>query len=67
METTAGMGRLELIRIAGPTFMSQANFLAVGFGVLFGFLIFAERLSPFVWAAIALVLAGVALVSARRS
>lgn len=57
----------ELIRIAGPTYMTQANFLSVGFGVAFGLVIFGERHSPLVWAAIVLILAGVALVNTRRS
>jgi drug/metabolite transporter (DMT)-like permease len=57
----------ELIRIAGPTYMSQSNFLSVGFGVVFGMVLLGERHSLYVWAAIALVLAGVALVNLRRS
>jgi drug/metabolite transporter (DMT)-like permease len=57
----------ELIRIAGPTYMSQANFLSVGFGVLFGMVFFGERHSAFVWGAIAVILAGVALVNVRRA
>lgn len=56
----------ELIRIAGPTYMSQANFLSVGFGVVFGIVLFGESHSAFVWAAIPLILAGVALVNWKR-
>ncbi|MFT5488180.1 MAG: drug/metabolite transporter (DMT)-like permease [Paracoccaceae bacterium] len=56
----------ELIRIAGPTYMSQANFLSVGFGVAFGVILLGETHSLFVWAAIALMLAGVGLVNLRR-
>jgi drug/metabolite transporter (DMT)-like permease len=56
----------ELIRIAGPTYMSQANFLSVLFGVLFGIALFGETHSWWVWAAMGLTVAGVALVSARR-
>ena len=56
----------ELIRISGPTYMSQANFLAVAFGVIFGMLIFGETHSLYVWGAMALTLAGVALVNLRR-
>jgi drug/metabolite transporter (DMT)-like permease len=56
----------ELIRIAGATYMSQANFLAVGFGVVFGVLIFGETHSLWVWASIAMILVGVALVNARQ-
>lgn len=57
----------ELIRIAGPTYMTQANFLSVGFGVIFGLVLFGESHSLFVWAAIALILAGVALVNFRKN
>jgi drug/metabolite transporter (DMT)-like permease len=56
----------ELIRIAGPTFMSQSSSLAVGFGVLFGYLILGETLSLWVWGAIVLILCGVGLVSIRQ-
>lgn len=55
----------ELIRIAGPTYMTQANFLSVGFGVVFGLVLFGETHSLFVWAAIGLILAGVALVNLK--
>lgn len=57
----------ELIRIAGPTYMSQSNFMSVGFGVVFGLVLFDEQHSLYVWAAIALVLSGVALINLRRS
>mgnify|MGYP006126704319 FL=1 len=55
-----------MIRIAGPTFMSQSSSLAVRFGVLFGYLILGETLSLWVWGAIALILSGVGLVSMRQ-
>jgi len=57
----------ELIRIAGPTYMSQANFLSVLFGVLFGIAIFGESHSWWVWGAMGATVAGVALVSAKRA
>lgn len=57
----------ELIRIAGPTFMSQANSLSVCFGVVFGMVLFGETHTLFVWAAIPLVLGGVALVNLART
>lgn len=56
----------ELIRIAGPTYMTQANFLSVGFGVVFGLVLFGETHSLLVWTAIGLMLAGVGLVNLRR-
>ena len=56
----------ELIRIAGPTYMSQANFLAVGFGVVFGLVFLGESHSLYIWGAIGLMLIGVALVNWKR-
>jgi len=56
----------ELIRISGPTYMSQANFLSVAFGVAFGIAIFGESHSLYVWGAMGLTLCGVALVNARQ-
>lgn len=56
----------ELIRIAGPTYLSQASFLGTGFGVVFGIFIFDETHSLLAWGAMALILTGVALVNARQ-
>ena len=56
----------ELIRLAGPTYMSQSSSLAVGFGVFYGIVLLDERHSLYVWAAIVLILAGVALVNMRQ-
>jgi len=67
--TLAGLNfyaMFELIRIAGPTYMSQSSSLAVGSGVLFGYLILGETLSLWVWGAIVLILAGVGMVSTRQ-
>jgi drug/metabolite transporter (DMT)-like permease len=46
--------------------MSQSSSVAVGYGVLFGYLILDETLSLWVWGAIALILTGVALVNIRH-
>ena len=59
-------GVFELIRIAGPTYMSQSSFLSVGFGIFFGIVLLGEKHSLFVWLAIALILFGIALVNAHR-
>jgi len=56
----------ELIRLSGPTYMSQANFLSVAFGVVFGMAAFGETHSLYVWGAMGLMLGGVALVNARQ-
>jgi len=60
-------GVFELLRIAGPTYMSQSSFLSVIFGVFFGIVLLGEQHSLYIWVAIALILAGVALVNARRA
>ena len=59
-------GVFELIRIAGPTYMSQSSFLSVIFGVFFGIVLLGEQHSLYIWVAIALILGGIALVNARR-
>ena len=56
----------ELIRLAGPVYMSQSNFLSVLFSVLLGMALFGERHSALVWAAMGLILVGVFLVNLRR-
>ena len=60
-------GIFELIRIAGPTYMSQSSFLSVIFGVFFGILLLGEQHSLFVWVAIALILVGITLVNFRQA
>lgn len=56
----------ELIRIAGPVFFSQVGYIVTVAGVLWGMLLFGERHSPWIWLALALMFAGVALVNMRR-
>ncbi len=57
----------ELIRMSGPVFFSQVGYLVTAAGVLWGMAIFGERHSPWVWAALVLMFAGLALVNARRN
>ena len=56
---------LEIIRRAGPVFFAQFNYLAVLAGVAWGAVIFGERLSIFVVAAMALMFVGVFLSGYR--
>lgn len=56
---------LEIIRRAGAVFFSQFNYLAVAAGIGWGYFLFSERLSIYVWMAVGLMLAGVLLVTAR--
>jgi drug/metabolite transporter (DMT)-like permease len=57
---------LEIIRIAGPVFFSQFNYLAVAAGIGWGYAIFGERLGIYIWMALTLMLVGVLLVTARE-
>ena len=54
----------EIIRIAGPTFFAQFNYLAVLAGVAWSMLVYGERLSIYFFVAMLLIFAGVFL-SAR--
>jgi len=53
----------QLIRIAGPVYMSQVGYIVVTVGVVAGMLVLEERHSAWVWAGIGLMLAGVTMVN----
>ena len=57
---------LLIVTRAGPVFFSQVGYIVTGTGVLWGMLIFGERHGPLVWLALAVLIAGVALVRPRR-
>ena len=57
---------LELIRLAGPLFAAQMGYVVTAAGVLWGIAIFDESHSVWIWAALAVLFAGVALVNPRR-
>lgn len=57
---------LELIRMAGPLFAAQMGYVVTAAGVLWGVAIFDESHSVWIWAALAVLFAGVALVNPRR-
>lgn len=59
-------GYVWLVGQAGAVFAIQVSYVVTGAGVLWSVLFLAERYAPFVWAALALVLAGVFLVQPRR-
>ncbi|MBL8832303.1 MAG: DMT family transporter [Rhodospirillales bacterium] len=64
--TLAGLGSLlffEAMRIAGPVFFSQTGFIVTLAGVFWGWLLFGETHSAYVWAAIAAIFTGLALVT----
>lgn len=52
---------VSIIRRAGPSFMSLVNYQVPVWSVLFGWLFLSESLSPQIFIALALILAGVAI------
>ncbi len=62
----SGLGSLlffEVMRLGGPVFFSQTGFLVTLAGVFWGWLLFGEMHSAWVWAAMASIFAGLALVT----
>ena len=57
---------IYLIGQAGPVFSSQVAYAVTLAGVLWGMALFGERHSPWIWLSLALMLAGLALVTPRR-
>jgi drug/metabolite transporter (DMT)-like permease len=57
---------LEIVRLAGPTFFAQFNYLAVLAGIAWGAIIFGERLGLGVWFSLALMAAGVILTALKE-
>ena len=57
---------LEIVRIAGPTFFAQFNYLAVVAGIGWGALIFGERLGIGIWLALALMAIGIILMALKE-
>ena len=55
----------EIIRRAGPVFFSTVNYIATLAGVVWGILIFGDVLSSWLWAALAVMLAGLYLMNRR--
>lgn len=55
-----------LVSRAGSVFAVQVSYLVTGFGVLFSLVILGESYSPYFWAAMGIILAGVFLVQPRR-
>ena len=55
-----------LVTRAGSVFAAQVSYLVTGFGIFWAKLILAETYSPWVWAAVVLMLAGLALVQPRK-
>ena len=58
-------GYVWLVGRAGSTFAAQCSYLVTGFGVIWAMLLLGERYSGWVWLALAMVLAGLTLVTPR--
>lgn len=54
---------LEIIRMAGPTFFAQFNYLAILAGLAWGWIVFSEPVRGAVWLALALMVTGIILLS----
>lgn len=54
-----------LVGRAGSVFASQSAYIVTAFGVLWSIALLGERYSPFVWAALVLMLGGIFLVQPR--
>jgi drug/metabolite transporter (DMT)-like permease len=62
----AYFGFIWLVGHAGPIFAAQVAYVVTGSGVVLGMIVYGERPSPWVWGALALMFAGLALVKPRR-
>ena len=54
---------LEIVRLSGPVFFSQMNYLAVAAGFGWGMILFGERYSLYVWGGTALMAMSVLLLT----
>ena len=55
----------ELIRVSGPVYFAMVGYPVTACGVLWGWYVFDERLGPYIWVALAFMLAALALVNLR--
>ncbi|MBK0401090.1 DMT family transporter [Limibaculum sp. M0105] len=61
------LGFVWLIANGGAVFAAQTAYVVTGSGVALGMMVLGERHSPWVWAALGLLFAGLALVRPRRA
>ena len=54
---------LEIVRLSGPVFFSQMNYLSVAAGFAWGMILFGERYSLYVWGGTALMAMSVLLLT----
>jgi len=63
---SASLGSLlffEIIRMAGPVFLSQVGYIVTLTGLMWGVALFGERHSEWIWAAMGVIFIGLALVT----
>ena len=65
LHVLAYFGFVWLIGHAGPVFAAQVGYVVTASAILWGMALLGERHSPWVWAALALLFAGLALVRPR--
>jgi len=53
----------EVMRMAGPVFLSQVGYVVTVTGMLWGMALFGERHSPLIWVAVLVIFCGLALVT----
>ena len=58
---------LELIHVAGSVFAAQMGYTVTASGVVWGIAIFDETHSPWIWAALGVIFAGLALINPNPS
>lgn len=58
-------GYVWLAATAGAVFASQCSYIVTGTGVIWAMVLLGERFSPWVWAALLVMMAGLALVQPR--
>jgi drug/metabolite transporter (DMT)-like permease len=56
----------EIVRLAGPVYVSQANFVTVVAGVLWGMALHGEQPSPWIWLSAALLLGSLVMLVRHR-
>ena len=60
--TAAYAGYFWIVGRAGPVFAAQGSYMVTGFGVVWSMVLLGEVYSPWVWAGMAVIMAGMTLV-----
>ncbi len=63
--TAAYAGYFWIVARAGPVFAAQASYMVTGFGVVWSILLLGEVYSPWIWAGMVVILAGMTQVLPR--